>query len=57
VSAIKTALIGDVEQVLDLVDTVFCNIFRARYNRMLRNYNFVMYLAELYEPYVFFQGR
>jgi len=44
-------------QVLDLVDTVFCNIFRARYNRMLRNYNFAMYLAELYEPYAFFQGR
>lgn len=30
---------------------------RPRYNRMLRTYNSVMYLAELYEPYVFFEGR
>lgn len=44
-------------QVLGLVDSVFCNMFRAHYARMLRNYNFAMYLAELYEPYVFFQGR
>lgn len=44
-------------QAIGLVDSVFCNIFREYYSRMLRNYNFAMYLADLYEPYVFFQGR
>jgi len=46
-------------QVVGLVNkviSIFTERFTARYDRMLRNYNFALYLAELYEPYVFFQG-
>lgn len=43
--------------VVNKVISVFTARFTPRYDRMLRNYNFVMYLAELYAPYIFFQGR
>eukprot|EP01018_Ginkgo_biloba_P006208 Gb_33594 [translate_table: standard] len=43
--------------VLGLINQVLCKTLTGRYNRLLRKYNFVMYLAELYEPYAFFEGR
>jgi fatty acyl-CoA reductase len=49
---------GGVEkQVFGVVNKVLCCNFTERYKRMLRSYNKAMYLAELYEPYVFFNGR
>ncbi|KAF3776469.1 Fatty acyl-CoA reductase 3 [Nymphaea thermarum] len=42
---------------LYLANQAFCKLFNSTYNNLTRKYNFVMYLAELYEPYVFFKGR
>lgn len=43
--------------IVNKVVSIFTARFTARYDRMVRNYNFIMYLAELYAPYIFFQGR
>eukprot|EP00253_Pinus_taeda_P019480 PITA_19480 len=42
--------------VVNKVISIFTARFTPRYDRMLRNYNFIMYLAELYAPYIFFKG-
>ncbi|KAH9317089.1 hypothetical protein KI387_018858, partial [Taxus chinensis] len=44
-------------QVMGMANELLCQIFADRYNQLLRKFNFVMYLAELYKPYVFFEGR
>eukprot|EP01018_Ginkgo_biloba_P004728 Gb_38743 [translate_table: standard] len=41
---------------LGMVDKLLCGLFRQQYNRLLQKYTFVMNLAELYEPFVFFKG-
>ncbi|KAH9292348.1 hypothetical protein KI387_042467 [Taxus chinensis] len=42
---------------MGMANELLCQYFADRYNRLLRKFNFVMYLAELYKPYVFFEGR
>ncbi|XP_057847577.1 probable fatty acyl-CoA reductase 5 [Cryptomeria japonica] len=44
-------------QILHVVDLLLCGFKRKQYNRLLRTYNFVMKLAQLYEPFIFFEGR
>eukprot|EP00253_Pinus_taeda_P031223 PITA_31223 len=44
-------------EVFNVVNKVLCCNFTERYKQMLRRYNKVMRLEELYEPYVFFNGR
>eukprot|EP00253_Pinus_taeda_P018958 PITA_18958 len=44
-------------EVFNVVNKLLCCNFTERYKQMLRRYNKVMCLAELYEPYVFFNGR
>ncbi|XP_011626024.1 fatty acyl-CoA reductase 1 isoform X1 [Amborella trichopoda] len=43
-------------QILKLVNKVLLQKFRLQYNKLNTNYNYVMHLAELYEPYVCFKG-
>ncbi|XP_031504990.1 fatty acyl-CoA reductase 3-like [Nymphaea colorata] len=43
-------------QGLRLANLALFNIYGRLYADLTRKYNFIMYLAELYEPYVFFDG-
>ncbi|GFQ03243.1 fatty acyl-coa reductase 1 [Phtheirospermum japonicum] len=43
-------------KMLKLVNVIFCNHFQDSYTNSKRKINRVMRLAELYEPYLFFQG-
>ncbi|XP_068661154.1 fatty acyl-CoA reductase 3-like [Aristolochia californica] len=44
-------------QGLDLLNTICCQYFDRLYTRLSRQYNYVMRLVDIYEPYVFFKGR
>ncbi|XP_044482112.1 fatty acyl-CoA reductase 3-like [Mangifera indica] len=41
---------------LELVNTAFCQYFKGMHNELDRKIKFVMRLAELYRPYLFFNG-
>ncbi|KAI3450696.1 hypothetical protein Pfo_007361 [Paulownia fortunei] len=43
-------------KMLKLLNVIFCNKFRTSYTNARRSMNYVMKLAELYKPYLFFQG-
>ncbi|KAL4182555.1 hypothetical protein AMTRI_Chr11g150670 [Amborella trichopoda] len=43
-------------QGLELVNEALCQYFQRQCNDLNRKYNYVMHLAELYEPYAFFKG-
>ncbi|KAH9309282.1 hypothetical protein KI387_037193 [Taxus chinensis] len=43
-------------QMLHLADFLVCGLTRKQYNLLLRRYKFVMKLADLYEPFIFFKG-
>eukprot|EP01018_Ginkgo_biloba_P004729 Gb_38744 [translate_table: standard] len=43
-------------KLLGMVDILLCGLLRKQYNYLLRKYKFVMNLAELYEPFIFFKG-
>ncbi|KAL2240084.1 UNVERIFIED_CONTAM: Alcohol-forming fatty acyl-CoA reductase, partial [Sesamum indicum] len=42
--------------ILKVINMMFCNHFESLYTNMRRRINNAMRLAELYKPYVFFQG-
>ncbi|GLJ56005.1 hypothetical protein SUGI_1202470 [Cryptomeria japonica] len=44
-------------QIMGVANELLCQAFAERYNQQFKRFNFVMYLAELYKPYAFFQGR
>ncbi|XP_031490828.1 fatty acyl-CoA reductase 3-like [Nymphaea colorata] len=44
-------------QVLRLANFALFNVWGRLHRDLTRKYNFAMYLAELYDPYVFFDGR
>ncbi|KAG9455057.1 hypothetical protein H6P81_007961 [Aristolochia fimbriata] len=44
-------------QGLGLLNTICCQYFDRLYSRLTRQYNYVMRLVDIYEPYVFFRGR
>ncbi|KAK4441284.1 Alcohol-forming fatty acyl-CoA reductase [Sesamum alatum] len=43
-------------QILKLINMMFCNHFESQYTNMRRRINSAVRLAELYKPYLFFQG-
>ncbi|URE32459.1 fatty acyl-CoA reductase [Musa troglodytarum] len=43
-------------EVMHLVNLLSCGLLARGYNELNRKYNFMMYLVDLYKPYVYFDG-
>ncbi|KAL5976374.1 hypothetical protein ACLOJK_020705 [Asimina triloba] len=44
-------------KALGLVNAIFCKLFQEVHTDLTRKFNYVMRLAQIYEPFIFFQGR